>query len=69
MSFTLGVLWIRHPDHGPTIPEPVWAWLAKLYGPTNGEEMADLEALVVYGTCLVAVSLLTWGVLRLKRKN
>ena len=59
--------WFANPDSIPRFPSAFWVWLINLYGSQNGEELADLELLVVLGICFIFVSLFTlfgWLVLR-----
>lgn len=71
-SLTLAHLWVTHPDRFPTLPESLWKAFDAFYGSRNGEELADLEFLVVFVASSIVVTFFIGAVtlaLRLIRTN
>lgn len=78
---TLVVLWVlsatlilgsylaAHPEIGPGFPDAFSAWLLRVYGAKNADEVEDLETVLVLGIAFFVVSLVTWAVLRLLRSR
>jgi len=58
-TIALARWWLVNPESFPTLPEPLWEWLSKIYGATCCEEQADLEILVSLSLSFIVISLLT----------
>lgn len=65
----LTYLWLTRPDLGPRFPEAFGVWLMSATGVKTPEGAAEIETLFLYCLCLIAVSLATWAVLRLLRRQ
>lgn len=79
--YALVVLWVlgatlvfgsylaAHPEIGPGFPDALGSWIVKAFGARNADQVEDLETALVLGMTFVAVSLVTWIVLRLVRQR
>lgn len=54
-TIALARLILVRPDLFPKVPESFSLWAIEVYGSTNGEELADLEALLALGFSLIVV--------------
>lgn len=68
-SVTLGQLWFAHPDTFPRFPHGFAVWITELWTRWDGDRLIDIETLLVYGSCFIAVSLATWAGMKLLRKR
>ncbi|WP_273028583.1 hypothetical protein [Massilia timonae] len=58
-TIALARLILVRPDLFPKVPGSFSLWAIEVYGSTNGEELADLEALLALGFSFIVVLLLT----------
>lgn len=58
-TVALARLILVRPDLFPKVPESFALWAIDVYGSTNGEELADLETLLVLGFSFTVVLLVT----------
>lgn len=58
-TIALARLILVRPDLFPQVPQPFALWAIDVYGSTNGEELADLEALLALGFSFIVVLLVT----------
>lgn len=40
-------LWLTHPDHFPRFPDTFWIRLIDVFGSADGEDLANLELIVI----------------------
>jgi len=66
-TISLARWWLLNPESFPTLPEPLWEWLSKVYGATCCEDQADLEIFVSLGLSFIVISLFTIFVVLLWR--
>lgn len=59
-TIALARLILVRPDLFPKVPESFSLWAIEMYGSTNGEELADLEALLALGFSFIVVLIVTW---------
>ena len=52
-------LWFAYPDSFPRLSDAMWARLISFYGSTNGEDLTNLEFIVVLAISFFATVLLT----------
>lgn len=62
-------LWLTHPDSAPRLPEAFWIWLVGVLGSQDGEDLANLELLVVLIISFAVVVAVTMLVLALWQKS
>ena len=53
--------WVSNPENFPRVPAALWAFADSLYQSKNGEELADLEFLVIWLISLVLLSAAFFG--------
>lgn len=58
-TIALARLILVRPDLFPKVPPSFSLWAIEVYGSTNGEELADLEALLALGFSFIVVLLFT----------
>lgn len=67
LLIALGItaFWARHPNLLPAPPATFVLWLGERYGAENGEQVADLELLLMFGLSLGLVWILALSLCRL----
>ena len=66
-TVTVTRLWFTYPDAFPRFPDAFWISLISVFGSTNGEDLANLELIVVFTMSLCVTLALTFLILATER--
>lgn len=61
-------LWLTHPDHFPRLPDTFWIQLIDVFGSADGEDLANLELIVVLTMSFFLTLILTLLIRAMERR-